>query len=209
MAAAVIRPQKQEEERAVNEQLRELLRELEEKGREHDAVQTEQPRKMLNLDPRTAQLLTILARASGATRILEIGTSNGYSTIWLAWAASLTGGRVTSIEHNPDKRALAEANLRRSGLTEYVELRLGDASEVVRNLSGPFDLVFLDADRKKFPEQLTALLPKLAPRVLVAADNAISHAEMIAEYLKMISGLAEFQHMVVPVGKGLSLAYRG
>jgi predicted O-methyltransferase YrrM len=193
----------------VEERLRELLRELEEKGRENDARETERSRKMLNLDPRTAQLLTILARASRATRMLEIGTSNGYSTIWLAWAASLAGGRVTSIERHPDKRILAEENLRRAGLLSIVDLRLGDGTEVVRSLSGPFDLVFLDADRAKFPQQLELLLPKLSSRVLLAADNAISHAEEIAGYLKLIAGLAEFQHTVVPVGRGLSVAYRG
>ena len=90
-----------------------------------------------------------------------------------------------------------------------MELHTGDATEIVRELTGPFDLVFLDADRRKFPEVMEILLPKLARKVLVIADNVLSHPEEIAEYLKLVSSLADFQHATVPVGKGLSIAYRG
>ena len=161
------------------------------------------------LSPRSAQLLSILVRASGVTRALEFGTSNAYSTIWLAWSLAPAGGRIISIDRNPDKHVLARENLRRANLLDRVELRTGDAAEIVRQLTGPFDLVFLDADRRKFPELMEILLPKLAGKVLVIADNVLSHPEEIAEYLKLISSLADFQHTTVPVGKGLSIAYRG
>jgi predicted O-methyltransferase YrrM len=193
----------------MNESLRKLLRELEEKGLENDARTTERPRMMLNLDPASAQLLSILVRASGATRAVEIGTSNGYSTIWIAWSIAPVDGRIVSIDRNPDKHVLARENLRRANLLDRVELRTGDATEIVRQLTGPFDLVFLDADRRKFPEIMQILLPMLAPRVLVIADNVLSHPEEIAEYLKLVSSLPDFQHTTVPVGKGLSIAYRG
>jgi len=193
----------------MDQRLRELLREIEEHGLENDARTTERPRKMLNLEPASAQLLSILVRASGVTRALEIGTSNAYSTIWLAWSLAPAGGRIVSIDRNPDKHTLARENLRRADLLDRVELRTGDATEIVRQLTGPFDLVFLDADRRSFPEQFQILLPKLAPKALVVADNVLSHPEEIAEYLKLISSLTDFQHTIVPVGKGLSIAYRG
>jgi len=193
----------------MDQHLRELLQEIEEHGRENDARVTERPRKMLNLEPASAQLLSILVRASGVTRAVEIGTSNAYSTIWLAWSLAPAGGRIVSIDRNPEKHALARENLRRADLFDRVELRTGDATEIVRQLTGPFDLVFLDADRRKFPEQIQILLPKLTQKVLVVADNVLSHPEEIAEYLKLVSGLADFQHTIVPVGKGLSIAYRG
>jgi predicted O-methyltransferase YrrM len=104
---------------------------------------------------------------------------------------------------------MARENLRRANFLDRVELRTGDAAEIVRQLTGPFDLVFLDADRRKFPEVLKILLPKLDGKVLVIADNVLSHPEEIAEYLKLISSLADFQHTTVPIGKGLSIAYRG
>jgi predicted O-methyltransferase YrrM len=193
----------------MEQHLRELLQEIEKHGRENDARVSERPRMMLNLEPATAQLLSILVRASGVTRAIEVGTSNAYSTIWLAWSLAPAGGRIVSIDRNPDKHALARENLRRADLLDRVELRTGDAAEIVRTLPGPFDLVFLDADRRKFPEILQILLPKLASKALVIADNVLSHPEEIAEYLKLISSLADFQHTTVPVGKGLSIAYRG
>ncbi len=193
----------------MDQRLRELLQEIERHGKENDARESERPRMMLNLDPTSAQLISILVRASGVTRGLEVGTSNAYSTIWLAWSLAPVDGRLISIDRNPDKHTLARENLRRANLLDRVELRMGDAVEIVQQLSGPFDLVFLDADRRMFPEVMQILLPKLAPKALVIADNVLSHAEDIAEYLKLISSLADFQHAIVPVGKGLSIAYRG
>ena len=189
--------------------VRALLAELERQGAENDARETDRARKMLNLEPETAQLLSILVRSGGAKRVLEIGTSNGYSTIWLASAVAETGGSVVSVERSADKQAMARENLARAALSEYVELKFGDATAAVRELAGPFDFVLFDADRLSAPEQLRILLPKLTWQVLIAADNALSHPDEIARYLKAVSGLEGFEHLVVPVGKGLSLAYRG
>ena len=193
----------------MDDRLSGLLEEIEEHGLANDARVTERPRKMLNLEPASAQLLSILVRASGVMRAIEIGTSNAYSTIWLAWSLKPAAVRILSIDRNPDKHVLARENLRRADLLDRVELRTGDAAEIARQLAGPFDLLFLDADRRSFPEQFQILLPKLAQKVLVVADNVLSHPEEIADYLKLISSLADFQHTVVPVGKGLSIAFRG
>lgn len=188
--------------------VKELLTELERRGTESDAREADHARKMLNLEPETAQLLSILVRSSGARRVLEIGTSNGYSTIWLAAAMAEMGGQVISIERSAEKQAMARENLARAGLAEHVALILGEASAVVRELARPFDFVFFDADRLSAPEQLKLLAPKFAPQVLIAADNALSHPQEIAGYLKAVSALEGFEHLVVPVGKGLSLAHR-
>jgi predicted O-methyltransferase YrrM len=189
--------------------LRELLAELERFGKDNDAQETERGKKMLNLEPETAQLLSILVRSSGARRVLEIGTSNGYSTIWLASAAAETGGQVISVDRSAAKQAQARKNLLRAGLADHVALILAEATEAVRDLAGPFDFVFFDGDRVTAPQQLELLVPKLAACTLIAADNALSHPDEIKGYLKAISGTEGFMHMVLPVGKGLSLAYRG
>jgi predicted O-methyltransferase YrrM len=188
--------------------LRELLAYLEASGRENDAHEQDRSKKMLNLEPETAQLIGIMIRSGQRKQLLEIGTSNGYSTLWLAWAAQATGGRVTSIERNPIKQAMADENLRRAGLRELVDLRLDDATEVVKTLTGPFDMVFFDADRVSAPEQLKLLLPRLSSGALVLADNALSHPDEIAPYLAALESLPNFDHTVVPVGKGLSVAYK-
>jgi predicted O-methyltransferase YrrM len=192
----------------MEQKLQNLLDDLERAGAANDAVETDRSRKMLNLEPGTARLVAILARATSATRVLEIGTSNGYSTIWLGWAVAPAGGRVISIEKSPEKHAMARENLARAGLENYVELRLGDASEIARELPGPFDLVFFDADRLTAPEQLRILVPKLTPRALLLADNVLSHPDEIVGYLNAVADLSDFEHVVVPVGKGLSIACR-
>jgi predicted O-methyltransferase YrrM len=186
--------------------LRDLLAELEAWGQANDAREQERGKKMLNLDPEAAHLVSVLVRLGRRTRLLEVGTSNGYSTIWLAWAARAMGGRVVSIDRNPEKHTLADANLRRAGLRDLVELRLGDATEVISALQGPFDFVLFDADRVSAAAQLQLLRPKLTADALVLADNALSHPEENAGYLAAVRALPEFDHLVVPIGKGLSLA---
>jgi predicted O-methyltransferase YrrM len=189
--------------------LRTLLTELYARGREHGAREPEHGERLRNLEPETAQLISILIRSGGRRRLLEIGTSNGYSTIWLAWAASRTGWHVASIELDARRQRMADENLRRAGLRGLVDLELGDAPEVVGMLPGPFDLVFFDTDRVSAPAQLERLLPKLAPDVMLLADNVLSHPEEIAPYLTALEGLDGLDRSVVPVGKGLSIAYRG
>jgi predicted O-methyltransferase YrrM len=193
-------------DRQMNAEIRTFLRQLEEYARTHDARESEHSRKLLNLEPETAELVSIFARSSRARRALEIGTSNGYSTIWLAASIGPEGGHVISIDRSGEKHKMARDNLLATGLFQYVDLKLGDATEVIKTLPGPFDFVFFDADRTSAPSQLTLLLPKLAPQALILADNVLSHPDEIAGYLTMIKGLKQLQHVVLPVGKGLSVA---
>jgi len=191
----------------VEAHLHSLLAELAARGRQNDERETERSRKMLNLNPETARLVSLLVRSGRRSRLLEIGTSNGYSTIWLAWSVCALGGQLTSIEADASKLALADANLRRAGLREVVDLRHGDATAVVADLPGPFDLVFFDADRLSAPTQLALLLPKLTDDTLVLADNALSHPQDMAGFLAALHVLPEADRLIVPIGKGLSLAY--
>jgi predicted O-methyltransferase YrrM len=193
----------------MNAEVRQLLRELEEQGRANDTRETDRSRKFLNLDPDTANLVSLLVRGSRAKRVLEIGTSNGYSTIWLAASVDPADGRVISIDRNPEKQKLARENLAKAGLLGCVELRCGDATEIVAALAGPLDFVFFDADRIGAHRQLELLLPKLARPAFLVADNALSHPAEIADYLAAIKSLKDVQHALIPVGKGLSVALTG
>ena len=192
----------------MNAALAKLLTELETSGREHDAGQAERSRRMLNLEPDTAQLLSILVQSGRKTRGLEIGTSSGYSTLWLADAVRQTGGSLTSIDISAEKHALADANLKRAGLREYVTLLTGDAADVLTGLTDAYDFVFLDADRRQYPDLLPLLLPRLLPGALLLADNVHSHPDEIAGYLHAVAAHPDFVSMVVSVGKGLSIAYK-
>jgi len=190
----------------VTPEARALLKRLEEEGQAHDAKEPDHSRRMLNLEPPTAELVSILVQSSRARRVLEIGTSNGYSTIWLAASVAAAGGRVVSIDRSSWKHQMARDNLSQAGLLEHVDLCLGEAADVIASLPGPFDFVFFDADRISAPAQLNLLVPKLARPALMLADNALSHPDQIAGYLAAVRGM-QWQHVVVPVGKGLSIAY--
>ena len=191
----------------VDTNIRQLLQRLEAEGLKHDTAETEHSRKMLNLEPATAEVVAILLQIAGTRNVLEIGTSNGYSTIWLAATIGPSGGRVTSIDKDPQKHAMARENLAAVDLLRYVDLQLGDATEIAAHLIGPFDCLFFDADRISAPKQLEILLPKLSLPGLLLADNALSHPDQIAGYLARIEEIQRISHTIIPVGKGLSVAY--
>src|SRR5262249_26963555 len=115
---------------------------------------------------------------------------------------------LITIEREADKAAQARQNISRAGLANWVDLRVGEATEVVAGLPGPIDAVFFDADRLSAPEQLRLLLPRLEADVLPAADNALTYPQEIAEYLEAVGCLPGFKSMIVPVGKGLHVAHR-
>jgi predicted O-methyltransferase YrrM len=163
---------------------------------------------MLNLERPTAELLYILVTSARRRRILEIGTSNGYSAIWLANALRETGGQpLLTLEKSPAKAALAKANLQQAGVQDLARVIEGDATGTCAELPGPFDCVFFDADRVSAPEQLECLLPKLTEDAWLLADNALSHPEEIAGYIAKVEALP-FNTVMAPVGKGLHIARR-
>ena len=118
------------------------------------------------------KLLHVLARAVGARSILEVGTLGGYSTIWLARALP-DGGRVVTIEREPRFAELARSNLERAGVADRAEVLAGDAREVLATLDGPFDLVFVDADKRSNPVYLDHALRLSRPGALIVADNVV------------------------------------
>lgn len=187
-----------------------LLSQLEQQGLAHDAAESEHRRKRLNLETATARLVQLLILAGGRRRVLEIGTSNGYSALWIADALRRIPGAqpLITIERDPARADQARQNLSGTGLASWTDIRVGEASAIVAELKGPLDAVFFDADRVSAPEQLSLLLPKLEADVLLMADNALSHPEEIAPYLEAVSRAPGFLSMVVPIGKGLHIAHR-
>jgi predicted O-methyltransferase YrrM len=195
-------------EAVMDDVLRVLLDDLADFGRRNDERETERDRRMLNITPETGRLLAILVRAMGARQVLEVGTSNGYSTIWLAWAAQAIGGHVTTIERAAPKVAMARANLERAGLAPFVTIREGAALDVLADLSGPFDLIFLDADREHYLAYLDLLLPLLRSGGLLVTDNVASHAHEMAAFLARVKNDPALDSVTLPVGNGEELTYK-
>ena len=177
-------------------------------GEDNDTRESARPKRMLNITRDTGRLLWLLVCATGATRILEVGTSNAFSTIWLADAARATGGRVTTLEVNPDKVALARANLANAGLGGLVEIITGPAADTLARLPGPFDIVFLDADRPSYLSYLELAVPRLRTGGMLIADNVTSHAHELEEFLLRVKSHPQLFAVTVPIGNGEEIALK-
>jgi predicted O-methyltransferase YrrM len=124
------------------------------------------------------KLLHLLARAMGARNILEIGTLGGYSAIWLARALP-PGGRLISLEYSPKHAEVARANIGRAGLAEVAEVRVGRGLDLMRSLSGPIDLFFIDADKEGYPDYFRACLELARPGSVMVFDNVVRDGKVI------------------------------
>lgn len=192
-----------------SEPLDALKAELERFGQTNDAATTERPRRMLNITRDTGEFLGVLVRATGARRILEIGTSNGYSTLWLAEAARETGGAVTTLERAEYKIGLASANFARAGLAPFITLVQDDGGRhLQRSEYHAYDVVFLDSERSAYPEWWPDLARVLRPGGVLIADNATSHLEQMAPFVALVKADPEFTSCLVPVGNGEFLAVK-
>jgi caffeoyl-CoA O-methyltransferase len=153
--------------------------------------------KNLNAPREDARFLNLLVKTVGAKRALEVGTSNGYSTIWIALGLEETGGTLTTIDIDPDRVKEAKANLARAGVAGRVTCLEGDAHPLVRTLEGPFDFIFLDADKGNEMDYFNALFPKLRPGGVILAHNAIRMKDMMREYLEAVAKHPELDTVVL------------
>jgi len=130
-----------------------------------------QRRGMMNVPPEDGRLLRVLTETIGAKHVVEIGTSNGYSGIWLCLALRTTEGKLTTHEIDEGRAAPARENFKRAGVDDIVTLVMGDAHETVTNIKEPIDLLFLDADKTGYIDYLSKLLPVVRPGGLIVAHN--------------------------------------
>jgi len=170
-------------------------------GEDNDARETARPKRMLNI---TATRAVCSGSSSGrwAPPGYWRGTSNAFSTMWLADAARSTGGRVTTLELNPEKIALARANLATAGLDGVVDIIEGRAADTLAALPGPLDLVFFDADRASYLAYLELVVPKLRSGGMLIADNVTSHAQELQDYLRRVKDHPQLFTVTVPIGNG-------
>ena len=155
----------------------------------------------IDITPLQGRFLELLVRMSGARRVLEIGTLGGYSTIWLARAVP-KGGRVTTLELEPRHAEVAGANLKRAGVLNRVDIRIGPAADSLRALikkkAAPFDLIFIDADKGGYPEYLSLSLKLAHPGTVIVADNVVRDGKVINPRSKdpNIQGVRRFTDLV-------------
>ncbi|EPF73058.1 O-methyltransferase [Acinetobacter gyllenbergii] len=174
--------------------------------KQHDARQSDRLRRYRNIEAESAKLLAMLVRSQRSKRILEIGTSTGYSTLWLAEAAKAVAGAVQTLEINAFRSAQARKYAEEFGLEALIDFWVGDAADYLAQATEPFDLILLDAERGSYAgywEDLKRLLQSSGSTLIV--DNVISHAAEVKEFLELIKDDEDYMSTILPVGAGLCM----
>ena len=166
--------------------------------------------RLLAVGPDTGALINILVRSMTAPTILEIGTSYGYSGIWLGEAARAAGGRLVTLELHDYKVAHARAMAAKAGLVEHIDFRVGDALQLIADLDARIDFVLLDVWKDLYVPCLEAFFPKLQPGAMIVADNmSWGGGEGTRHYQKVIRAMPGVSSMLLPVGSGLEVSRFG
>ena len=158
--------------------------------------------RLWNISEKSAELLYILIKMKAPAHILEIGTSNGYSTFWLSIAAEKCNAFITSLESDETRYNLAGKNLKDRSNIELINAK---AEDVIPQLDRKFDFVFIDAGKINYIDYILLLLNKLNDKAVIVADNIESHAHTVDEYLKFVKSNSYFESMTLPIDTGLEI----
>lgn len=177
---------------------------------ESNQFASERDQYLLAVGPATGLFINLLVKEAKARTILEIGTSYGYSTLWLAEAARATGGKVITLELHSYKQDYAREQLTKAGLVDFVDFRSGDAKELLTRLGkGPIDFVLLDLWKDLYIPCFDLFYPQLGPGALVVADNMLypeSAQPHATVYRKHVRAATDIQSMLLPVGQGIEVS---
>ena len=172
--------------------------------KQHDATQVNRIQRFRNIEPDSAQFLSMLIRAQQAKSILEIGTSTGYSTLWLAEAAQATQAKVMTLEIDAKRSQQAQSYAQLFALDSCIEFWVGDAAQYLAQVMTTFDFILLDAEREHYVsywKDLKRLLRKNGGVLIV--DNVISHKAEVKDFLNLIEKEADFMVTTLALGAGL------
>jgi predicted O-methyltransferase YrrM len=188
----------------LDDRVRSVLARLEEEDERERAADVPSSERSLPVGPESGRLLFALVAPNPGCEVLEIGASRGYSTLWLASAARILGGRVVSLENDPAKIEAWRRNIADAGLEEWAELIEGDALTTLAELEEGFDVVFLDAWKDDYERLFGLAREKVEPGAVIAADNVVSHAAL-ADYVQARQTDPTVVSVTVPVGNGLEV----
>jgi predicted O-methyltransferase YrrM len=162
---------------------------------------TPRSRRLRQIRPETGRFLALLAASAPAGKLVEIGTSAGYSTLWLSLAARETGRQVTTFEIDPAKVKLASETFRQAGVEDWVDLVAADARQVLPEMDG-IAFCFLDVEKELYTDCYEIAVPRLVAGGLLVADNAISHHEELASFIEHVRQDERVDAVMVPIEKG-------
>jgi predicted O-methyltransferase YrrM len=190
----------------LDDRVRAVLVRLEEEDADERARGVDRALRARAVAPTTGRFLFALVAPQTACEVLEIGGSRGYSSIWLAAAARILGGRVVSVESDPAKCEAWRRNVEEAGLSEWAELVEGDATEQLAAIDDIFDLVFIDAEKEDYEGHFRLARPKVEPGGLIVADNVLSHEETLGAYSRARQSDAALVSVTVPLDRGLEVS---
>ncbi|KZN46529.1 O-methyltransferase [Pseudoalteromonas luteoviolacea] len=191
----------------LNNHLTQLLTDLAKLGEENDANALDKQSKYLNITQDTGEFLAFLIKASSTRRILELGTSNGYSTLWMASALPFDG-HITTIEGHEHKHQQARNNIDKANLNVQIHCVHGDITTTLKQLETSYDLVFFDADRAIYMEIIADIEQLLIPGGIIVCDNATSHPQELKDFMHYLNQSPSYTTALIPVGKGEFVAYK-
>ncbi|MCG9128359.1 O-methyltransferase [Candidatus Poribacteria bacterium] len=161
-----------------------------------------------NIAPENGQFLSILIQSIKAKNVLEVGTSNGYSTIWLAAALKMTGGKLITIEFDPKRADEAFSHLTEVGLDSIVNIRVGNALDEIPKCKETFDLVFLDAQKDEYKQYLDLVLPDIRKGGLIIADDTVTMRDEMPDYVDYVFNTSTLNSVDIPLDDGIILSYK-
>lgn len=161
-----------------------------------------------NIAPENGQFLSILIRSIQAQNVLEVGTSNGYSTLWLAAALKETGGRLITLEFDQKRAAEAQTHLQEVGLDGIVDVRIGNALDEIPKCDATFDLVFLDAEKNEYRRYLELAFPNIRPGGVIVADDTVTMRDEMPDYIEFVFGTPLLHSVDIPLDDGIILSYK-
>lgn len=164
-----------------------------------------------NIPRKTAVLINTFIKMMDTKNALEIGTSNGYSGIWIAKALKATGGKLTTIEYYEKRQSIAIENFKKCNVDDIIKPIQGSACEILESLGSDekFDFVFIDANKREYVKYFELIKPHLAEKALIIADNITSHAEKVQTFIDAVDADDDFQYEIVEVPGGILVAYKG
>ena len=196
------------QERTMEPEVLDVMARLEMRDQQERAKELPGSERIQAIDPESGRFVFVLALIEEAKNIVEIGTSHGYSTLWLAAAAQANGGKVVTCDMNTERIGAARDNFADAGLTDVIEILEGDARETLRSRDEPVDLLFIDAEKSYYESYFDVVYQRLVKGGIVVADNVLSHQDELEDYILYVENHPNLESVMVPIGRGLEISVK-
>lgn len=192
----------------MEQELFDTLSELEMRDQKERQQGLPSAQRIRAMDPGAAKFLSMLVMANKAQTIVEVGSGVGYSTLWLAYAASITKGKVITCEIDSVKADQTRANLAKANLSSYVEVLTGDARTLLRQRHEAIDFVFIDAEKGQYETYFDVVYKRMKLGAMLVADNVVSHENELSDYVTYMQNHPNLESVTVPLGRGLEITVK-